>query len=124
MEDAVLEPRARYRLILIGTVHGDPQGLGRAGKLLLHLRPDLVTVEISPFSLGYRLKHGRGPAAAAGGSPGGAARRGGTPPGHPAPDGPSGFAVRGPAAIDYSRRVHVPWRPLDVVFVQAAPAQV
>ena len=24
-----------------------------------YLRPDLVTVEISPFSLGYRLKHGR-----------------------------------------------------------------
>ena len=46
-------------LILIGTVHGDPQGQARAGKLLLHLRPDLVTVEISPFSLSYRLKHGR-----------------------------------------------------------------
>ena len=45
-------------LILIGTVHGDPRGQARAGKLLHHLRPDLVTVEISPFSLSYRLKHG------------------------------------------------------------------
>jgi len=39
-------------------VHGDPQGQARAGKLLHHLRPDLVTVEISPFSLRYRLQHG------------------------------------------------------------------
>jgi hypothetical protein len=39
-------------------VHGDPQGYVRAKKLLVHLKPDLITVEISPFSLRYRLKHG------------------------------------------------------------------
>jgi hypothetical protein len=42
------------RLILIGTVHGDPAGYGRALKLLSHLQPDLISVEISRFSLRYR----------------------------------------------------------------------
>ncbi len=59
-ENAIAEDSANFSLILIGTVHGDPRGQARAGKLLHHLRPDLVTVEISPFSLRYRLKHGRG----------------------------------------------------------------
>jgi hypothetical protein len=51
---------ADHRLILIGTVHGDPLGYARAGKLLAYLKPDIVTVEISPFSLRYRLKHASG----------------------------------------------------------------
>ncbi len=42
------------QLFLIGTVHGDPQGYDRAGKLLGRLRPQVVTVEISPFSVRYR----------------------------------------------------------------------
>ncbi len=46
------------KLILIGGVHGDPRGQTRAFRFLTRLRPDLVTVEISPFSLRYRLKHG------------------------------------------------------------------
>ncbi|MGC2691825.1 MAG: hypothetical protein WA228_03955, partial [Desulfobaccales bacterium] len=41
-------------LILIGTVHGDPLGYARALKLLRHFKPDLVTVEVSRFSLRYR----------------------------------------------------------------------
>jgi hypothetical protein len=41
-------------LVLIGTVHGDPRGYERVGRLLEWLRPDLVTVEISRFSLRYR----------------------------------------------------------------------
>ena len=56
-ENAISEPIASYSLILIGTVHGDPRGQARAGKLLNHLEPDLVTVEISPFSLRYRRQH-------------------------------------------------------------------
>ncbi|MFP3866585.1 MAG: hypothetical protein ACLFUU_00280 [Desulfobacteraceae bacterium] len=43
-------------LILVGTVHGDPQGYRRTRRLLDKLRPDLVTVEISQFSLRYRKK--------------------------------------------------------------------
>jgi hypothetical protein len=46
------------RLILIGVVHGDPLGYARAWKLLGRFRPDMVTVEISPFSVRYRLKVG------------------------------------------------------------------
>jgi hypothetical protein len=41
-------------LILIGTVHGDPRGYERVLGLLKCLRPDVVTVEISRFSLRYR----------------------------------------------------------------------
>jgi hypothetical protein len=48
------------RLFLIGTVHGDPLGYDRALKLLACLRPDLVTVEISPFSVRYRAAHQAG----------------------------------------------------------------
>lgn len=42
------------RLILVGTVHGDPRGYERALRLLEYFRPDLITVEISPFSVRYR----------------------------------------------------------------------
>jgi len=41
-------------LVLIGTVHGDPQGYARVWGLLEWLQPDLVTVEISRFSVRYR----------------------------------------------------------------------
>ena len=43
-------------LILVGTVHGDPQGYERAWKLLAYFQPDLVSVEISRFSLNYRRR--------------------------------------------------------------------
>jgi hypothetical protein len=106
-------------LILVGTVHGDPRGYARAGKLLEYLQPDLVTVEISPFSLRYRQRHGPGwqgqLARALTELPPGAA-------GHLAlrrlaaqVDLP--FEVC--AARDYSRRFGVPWRPLDL----GAPAR-
>ena len=108
---------ANFSLILIGTVHSDPRGQARAGKLLHHLRPDLVTVEISPFSLGYRLKHGgrwlRQLAAALAELPAGAE-------GHLAIQRLAAqvampFEVQ--ASGDYSRRVKVPWRPLDLGFL-------
>jgi hypothetical protein len=41
-------------LILIGTVHGDPQGYERVIRLLERLQPEVVTVEISRFSVRYR----------------------------------------------------------------------
>jgi hypothetical protein len=77
----------------------------------------LVTVEISPFSLGYRLKHGGGwqrqLAAALAKLPAGAER-------HLAIQRLKAqvalpFEVR--AAGDYSQRVNVPWRPLDLGFL-------
>jgi hypothetical protein len=45
-------------LLLLGTVHGDPRGYVRAWRLLKHLRPTLITVEISPFSVRCRLREG------------------------------------------------------------------
>jgi hypothetical protein len=106
-------------LVLVGAVHGDPRGYVRAGKLLEHLRPDLVTVEISPFSLRYRLKYGPRwqrqlaqalkalPPMAAGHL---AIQRLAAQVGLP-------FEVR--AARDYSRSCGLPWRPLDL----GAPAR-
>jgi hypothetical protein len=116
-ENVIWKDSANFSLILIGTVHGDPRGQARAGKLLYHLRPDLVTVEISPFSLGYRIKHGgrwqRQLAAALAEMPAGAER-------HLAIQRLAAqvslpFEVR--AARDYSQRVNVPWRPLDLGFL-------
>jgi hypothetical protein len=116
-DNAIWEDSANFGLILIGTVHGDPQGQARAGKLLHHLRPELVTVEISPFSLGYRLKHcgrwQRQLAATLAELPAGAER-------HLAIQRLAAqvalpFEVR--AAREYSRRVDVPWRPLDLGFL-------
>ncbi len=45
-------------LLLVGTVHGDPEGYGRAWRLLHYFRPQVVAVEISPFSVRYRERHG------------------------------------------------------------------
>jgi hypothetical protein len=115
LENIILsEAKLEHQLILIGTVHGDPRGYGRAGKLLASLTPDVVTVEISPFSLRYRLKHGAGwqrqlaralsqlPAAA---------------PRHLAIQRLAAqvalpFEVR--AARNYHQATGVPWRPLDL----------
>ncbi len=45
------------QIILIGTVHSDPRGYDRAWRLLDCLRPNLIAVEISRFSLHYRRRH-------------------------------------------------------------------
>jgi hypothetical protein len=112
-----LEPSGSYGLTLIGTVHGDPRGRARAGELLDRLGPELVTVEISPFSLRYRGRHEarwqRQLADALAELPEGAAlhlaiRRLAAQVALP-------FEVR--AAQDYSRRAVVPWRPLDLGFL-------
>jgi hypothetical protein len=56
VEGAGFRPEATARLFPLGTVHGDPQGYERAWKLLDWLKPDVISVEISRFSLHYRLK--------------------------------------------------------------------
>jgi len=116
-ENAIQEDMANHRLILIGAVHGDPRGYGRAWALLNHLRPDLVTVEISPFSLRYRLRQGarwqRQLQQSLAGLPAGAAGHLGIQRLAAQVDLP--FEVR--AAQDYRRSVGVPWRPLDLGFL-------
>jgi hypothetical protein len=101
-------------LILIGTVHSDPRGYARALTLLNHLQPELVTVEISPFSLRYRLQNQAGwqrrLARALTGLPAGAA-------GHLALQRLAAqialpFEVQ--AARDYRRNGGASWRPLDL----------
>jgi hypothetical protein len=102
------------RLLLIGTVHGDPRGYERAMKLLRWHRPHLVTVEVSRFSLRYRQR--REPhwqrllqKALRELEPGAA--------GHLAirrllAQVALPFEVR--AARDYSGQFAVPWRPVDL----------
>ena len=103
-----------HRLTLIGTVHGDPRGYARAWELLNHLRPDLVTVEISPFSLRYRQRYGhlwqRRLTLALAALPAGAARH--LAIRRLAAQVALPFEVR--AARDYGRRLGAPWRPLDL----------
>lgn len=108
---------ANYNLILIGTVHGDPRGYERAWALLNHLRPDLVSVEISPFSLRYRLRHGphwqRQLNQALAELPDDAAHHLAIQRLTAQVDLP--FEVR--AARNFSRNRQVPWRPLDLGFL-------
>lgn len=102
------------RLILLGTVHGDPRGYERAGKLLRRWQPDLVTVEVSRFSLRYRQRQGarwrRLLNLALAALP---------------PEGRRHLAIRRlvaqvslpfevRAARDYARHFATPWRPLDL----------
>ena len=51
--------RAAPACTLLGCVHLDPDGPRRLSCALEALRPDLVTVEISPFGIRFRKLHGR-----------------------------------------------------------------
>jgi hypothetical protein len=46
-------------LLLIGTVHNDPQGAVRLFELLRKERPSEVLVEVSPYGLSFRQRNGR-----------------------------------------------------------------
>lgn len=52
-------PSSVAKLYLIATVHGDPAGYARAWRSFAHLRPDVLTVEISRFSVRYRERSGK-----------------------------------------------------------------
>ncbi|BCR07036.1 hypothetical protein DESUT3_41050 [Desulfuromonas versatilis] len=52
-------PPPQTRLTLVGTVHRDPQGRAKLLRLLEELRPDLLTLEMSPAALHYRQLHSR-----------------------------------------------------------------
>jgi hypothetical protein len=43
-------------LVMVGTVHRDPKGYARLSCLLEKERPDVMTVEISPYSRAFRLR--------------------------------------------------------------------
>jgi hypothetical protein len=44
-------------LILLGTLHSDPEGFSRTRAFLEFYKPDLVLVEISHFALNFRIRH-------------------------------------------------------------------
>lgn len=102
------------RIILIGTVHGDPRGYERAVRLLEYFRPDLITVEISPFSVRYRAarqEHWRQVLEAALAQLPPEARR------HPAIRRVA-LQIQMPfewrAAHDYGRRAGIRWQAIDL----------
>jgi len=43
-------------LIMVGTVHRDPKGYARLSHFLEKVRPDFITVEISPYSRAFRAR--------------------------------------------------------------------
>ena len=45
-------------LLLLGVVHGDPQGFARLTAFLHRFNPETIFVEISPFGLLWRIKNG------------------------------------------------------------------
>jgi pheromone shutdown protein TraB len=49
----------RKELLLIGTVHHDPEGLKQLIEVLRGKRPAHVAVEVSPYGLSYRKRHGK-----------------------------------------------------------------
>jgi len=95
-------------------VHGDPLGYERAMKWLRFMQPDLVTVEISRFSLRYRQRQEarwqRLLAQSLRGLP--AQVRGHLALRRLLAQISLPFEVR--AARDFSRQAGIPWRPLDV----------
>jgi hypothetical protein len=48
------EPSFSSSLVMIGTVHRDPRGVGKLLRILERESPDLITVEISPYALEFR----------------------------------------------------------------------
>jgi hypothetical protein len=53
-------PSPTCNLILLATVHGDPGGYERAWRFFEQVRPEVVTVEISRFSVRYRERANKG----------------------------------------------------------------
>jgi hypothetical protein len=57
--DCVPPLHASTNLILLATVHGDPAGYERAWRIFGQVAPEVITVEISPFSVRYRELAGK-----------------------------------------------------------------
>lgn len=45
-------------LIMLGAIHRDPQGPARLGAVLAGLEWGLISVEVSPYALSFRRRHG------------------------------------------------------------------
>ncbi len=52
-------PPPTSQLYLLAAVHGDPAGYERAWRFFAQVRPQVITVEISPFSVRYRQRAGK-----------------------------------------------------------------
>lgn len=56
--DAHLGRKLIDRLLLLGTIHSDPQGFRQTTDFLNSRRPDLILVELSKYALAYRIEQG------------------------------------------------------------------
>ncbi len=52
-------PTSNCQLYLLATVHADPAGYARAWRFFEQVRPEVISVEISPFSVRYRQRAGK-----------------------------------------------------------------
>jgi hypothetical protein len=59
VEGIVTDSGKEKELLLIGTVHRDPDGAVKLRRLLAKERPTAVAVEVSPYGLFYRQRNGR-----------------------------------------------------------------
>lgn len=59
VERKVPNSEKEKELLLIGTVHRDPDGVVKLRRLLARERPAAVAVEVSPYALSYRRRNGR-----------------------------------------------------------------
>jgi hypothetical protein len=55
---AIELPRSSSILIMVGVIHRDPEGYKRLYSLLSDIRPQVITVEISPLAVTFRKKQG------------------------------------------------------------------
>ncbi len=56
--DAHLGRKLIDRLLLLGSIHSDPQGFRRTSDFLNCRMPDLILVELSEYALAYRIEQG------------------------------------------------------------------
>jgi hypothetical protein len=57
---AIIEPEtlsAQARLIMLGTIHRDREGAGHLSRWLDNLRPEVITLEFSPYGMMFRRTH-------------------------------------------------------------------
>jgi hypothetical protein len=60
LEACATGPPPTSQLILLATVHGDPAGYERAWRFFEQVQPEVITVEISRFSVRYRERAVKG----------------------------------------------------------------
>jgi hypothetical protein len=92
-EDCLPPVLTSTKLIFLAAVHGDPAGYERAWRFFEYAQPEIITVEISPFSVRYRERAARDWQRRLAEVPENPSPRGRRQPGRRPAGGPNGFAL-------------------------------